>query len=108
MKLVLKAAALLLVAAVATIFVTMFVSAQAARPSGCHEHGNKAPAPNSYHCCVAGHNAAQLQVRFRLGGLTEAAVVELMTEPSLIATSDAASSFHWAPGFSPGIAPIRI
>jgi hypothetical protein len=30
------------------------------RPSGCHEHGKKAPAhqPADYACCVAGHSSA--------------------------------------------------
>ena len=30
------------------------------KPSGCHEHGKKAPAhqPADYACCVAGHSSA--------------------------------------------------
>jgi hypothetical protein len=30
------------------------------RPAGCHEHGSKAPAPEStsYQCCLTGHNSA--------------------------------------------------
>jgi hypothetical protein len=36
------------------------------RPSGCHEHGSKAPAPRptSYECCAIGHNTAVPQASY--------------------------------------------
>jgi hypothetical protein len=109
MKRALKLVGVLLVVMVAISFVAPFVSAQASeRPPGCHDHGKGIPAPANYHCCVSGHNAAKLQVRFRLAGLTESVVLQLITEPLSTATPDAVRSIRWAPGFSAGFAPIRI
>jgi hypothetical protein len=74
MGLVHKAIAVLLWAAVSSSMVGQtFPPAEAMHkpPSGCHEHGQKAPspAPVTYKCCATGHNAAVLQQSSELGGL---------------------------------------
>jgi hypothetical protein len=53
-------------------------------PSGCHEHGKKAPAhqPVDYACCVAGHSSALVQASCVPQG-QQVSIGFVLTGPSL-------------------------
>jgi hypothetical protein len=61
-------AALLLVvsAAVPGAHALVFLTTQSGHPAGCHGHGpaTPSPAPNSFQCCVSGHQAAMPNASF--------------------------------------------
>jgi len=79
MSLVHKAMAWLLLAAVSSFAAGQtYAPAEAMQkaPSGCHERGQKTPAPgpDAYQCCATGHHTAVLQRSLLLGTLAVALV----------------------------------
>jgi len=79
-------------------------------PAGCHEHGQKAPAPSpvTYQCCPAGHQFAAVReaVDLRFAVLQLSHVIELSVPPLPEPACQAQSR---APAFgSPGVTSLRI
>jgi hypothetical protein len=82
-----KAIALaLLVAVISPMLPAQVYFSTLPRPAGCHEHGQKAPAPRpvSYQCCRAGHQFAAVRETVNLGApflqmcpLVESAVIRV-------------------------------
>jgi hypothetical protein len=80
------------------------------KAAGCHEHGQKAPAPNpvSYQCCRAGHQFAAVReaVELRSAVLQLSYGIELSV-PSL--PEPACQGQPRLPAFgSPGVTSLRI
>lgn len=102
----------LLAAVVSPMLPQVYGAAQASRqkPAGCHEHGQKlpAPAPVTYQCCRVGHQFAAVReaVELRSAALQLSHVIELSV-PSL--PEPACQAQSRPPGFgSPGVTSLRI
>jgi hypothetical protein len=87
------------------------VAAQAMeRPSGCHGHGHKAPAPKpaSYKCCLSGHNIAIPQSSASTQPASTSAFLEMPVASSIAAPVRAlAGTASFASSGPPG-SPLRI
>src|ERR1035438_2656498 len=83
------------------------------RPSGCHEHGRKAPASApSHNCCLTGHDVAFVQVHQQLPPPPDAQcnLHTVMSSKPTSGTAVLAVFRHFAilSPIPPGAAPLRI
>jgi hypothetical protein len=112
MKLLGKMVALgLLVTAVSPV-VLAYRTAQAPpqKPAGCHEHGQRSPAPNpvTYKCCQLGHQSAAVReaVELRSPVVQWFRGVELGAAPLLVLGCQSRPNSSGTG--SPGITSLRI
>jgi hypothetical protein len=94
------------------LFAQVYGRPQTPQPrlAGCHEHGQKAPAPSptTYQCCRAGHQFAAVReaVELRSAVLRSPYVIELSV-PSLPEPASQGQPRPPALG-SPGVTSLRI
>jgi hypothetical protein len=100
----------LLLTVLSPVVPQVYAATQTPQPAGCHEHGQKVPAPSpaTYQCCRAGHQFAAVReaVDFtasllRLSSVSEFAVP---ASPGIVGPT-----VPKAPAFgSPGFTSLRI
>lgn len=102
--------ALVLLMAMASPLALAYGPAQSPQPAGCHQHGQKAPAPGpvSYQCCRAGHQFAAVReaVNLRAPFLPVSRVVEFAATASAEVGCQAQS--RPLDLGSPGVTTLRI
>lgn len=83
----------------------------AAQPAGCH-HGPKtpasAPAPVSYQCCAAGHNASMPGSGFAVSPLVMTGPAAVLAPAACAAAVPPALTSTPLCHGSPGLSPLRI
>jgi hypothetical protein len=80
------------------------------RPSGCHGHGNRAPAPEptNYKCCLSGHNIAIPQSSDSPQPAFTSTILEMLVAPPIAESVRALPRIlSFSSGGPPG-SPLRI
>jgi hypothetical protein len=110
MKGIFKCAVWLIVAAVsvnALMAHEIVSSTQVPQSAGCHESGNKAPAPASYQCCQAGHDVAIVKASVVPTPIAEDSVrVQVLS--SVTSVESLVVTLPEISGGPPGIFQLRI